>query len=134
MKFDHIGIFVSDLKFGFDHISKIIGIKKFSKIHYDNNHRVKVQFLFDKDNICFEIVAPHGIDNPVDDLLKSKKNLLNHIAYRVDDMEESIQIFKENNCLQITDLLPAVAFKDAPVTFFFSPLGFIIELIGTAKK
>ncbi len=130
MRFDHIGIFVSDLQYGLEHLSSLIGVKNHSKVFSDSNHHVKVQFLYDSNNVCYEIVAPHGLKNPVDGLLKSRKNLLNHIAYKVTNIEETIANFKRNNCLQISTLMPSVAFNGAPVTFFLSPLGFVIELIS----
>ena len=81
MKLHHIGIFVKDINFGFSHLEKIIDIKNMSDIIYDGGLKVAVQFLYDADNICYELVAPFGVDNPVDGCLASGKNILNHLAF-----------------------------------------------------
>ena len=60
MKFHHIGIFVKNLKVGESFFSKNFNIKRVSKTITDKNLKVKVKFLYDYNNICYELVAPFG--------------------------------------------------------------------------
>ena len=54
MKFDHIGIFVKNLKFGSRVITKLFQIQKKTKVIHDPLHKVSVQFFYNKKNICYE--------------------------------------------------------------------------------
>ena len=78
MIFHHIGIFVKKIETGKKIMEKKIKIKSFSKVIKDRNLKVKIMFIKDKDNITYELVAPFGKGNPVDKILKSRTNILNH--------------------------------------------------------
>jgi methylmalonyl-CoA/ethylmalonyl-CoA epimerase len=129
MKFHHIGIFVNDLKYGNEILSGLHKIVKSSEVIFDNNLKVKIQFLTDEFGLCYELVAPYGIGNPVENLLKSGKNILNHIAYQVQDFEASYERLRNLGCIPITLPQPAVAFGGSRVVFFITKLRYIIELI-----
>ena len=129
MKFDHIGIFVKKIEIGRDILESLLPIVRQSEVHNDPGMGIQVQFLYDEDNICYEIVAPNGENNPVDPILNSRRNILNHIAYRVDDFEGELNRMRASGCLPLGQPQPALAFNGACVAFFLSPLNFIIELI-----
>ena len=129
MQFDHIGIFVKDIKFGEKELKKIIKIKKTSKIYKDRNLKVAVRFLRDRNNICYEIVAPFGKNNPVTNILKDGKNILNHLAYRTKNFDKMIYKFRNNKYAPLCLPTPAKAFNGARVIFFLTPLKIIVELI-----
>lgn len=129
MKFDHIGIFCKDLEFGRKKLTKIFSIVKLSREFDDPLLKVRVQFLYDSHNFCYEIVSPNGKGNPVDLVLKSKKNILNHIAYKVNDFDLTLKKYRNLGCLPITLPQPAIAFNGAKTIFFLTPANIIIELI-----
>lgn len=129
MKFDHIGVFVNTLSFGREEMKKMFNIRSVSEEFNDKKMSVSVQFLYDTDGICYEIVAPYGDKSPVDNVLSSKKNLLNHVAYKVKNFDEKISEFINFRCIPLGKPTNAVAFNNARVIFFLNPLGFIIELI-----
>ena len=87
------------------------------------------QFLYDENGTCYELVAPNGDGNPVDSILSGKKNVLNHVAYRVSDLDLQIDRFRERGCAQLGHPKAALAFKGARVVHFLTPLDIIIELI-----
>ena len=87
MLFHHIGIFVKSISQGKKYLKNIIKIKKSSKIIYDKNLNFKVLFVYDVNNICYELVSGYGRNNPVDNTLK-KVNIINHIAYKTDKFEK----------------------------------------------
>jgi len=133
MKFHHIGIFVSDIATGEKALRKIFPISSESVCYEDYGIGVYVKFLIDSSGIRYEIVAPLAKENPVSGLLKSKKNLLNHVAYEVDNFHETIQSMINMGSLLLSPVIPAVAFDGANVAFLYSPLGFVVELIEVAN-
>jgi methylmalonyl-CoA/ethylmalonyl-CoA epimerase len=133
MKFHHIGIFVSDIDSGSEIMRNMFPIVSESEIYEDYSIGVYVKFLVDSSDIRYEIVAPLTQDNPVSGLLKSKKNLLNHVAYEVDNFYEVIDSMTNLGALQVSPVSPAVAFNGLNVVFLYSPLGFVVELIEVVK-
>jgi len=129
MKFDHIGIFVKDLKFGREWLCKLLPIKSLSEEISDINMGIFVQFLYDESGICYEIIAPNGDSNPVKGLLDKKVNILNHVAYRVENFKDAIIKYREIGCIPLSKASPAKAFNGKNVIFFLTRLGIIIELI-----
>ena len=129
MKFHHIGIFCNTINEGKKKSLNLLKPKKISKITYDKNLGVKVLFITDKDNIIYEIVAPYGKKNPVSKILKQKKNILNHIAYKVKNFDNVILKLRSKGFAPLGRAQPALAFKNMRVCFFLTPLNFIIEVI-----
>jgi len=132
MRFDHIGIFVQSLEKGRFHLSELFQIIDFTDPLDDYGLKVSVQFCTDSSGIRYELVSPLGEDNPVSGILKSGKNVLNHVAYRVENIELEIQRLRENGCLPFGEPTPALAFSGRRVVFLLTPLRFIIELVEEA--
>lgn len=129
MKFNHIGIFVKTIKEGESFFQKILKIKKKTDEIKDYKIGVKVKFLYDESNICYEIVAPLTKNNPVDGALNSKKNILNHIAYKTKNFVSDNKKLRSINCIPVSKVFKAKAFNNSKVIFFLTSLGYIIELI-----
>ena len=129
MKFHHIGIFVKSLQIGRDYLNELFSINKIGEEIIDERMGIYVQFLTDKCGICYEIVAPYSEVNPVQNLLKKNINILNHVAYKVENLETAILKYRELGCIPLGKPTPAVAFQGRKVIFFLSKLGIIIELI-----
>lgn len=129
MIFDHIGIFVPSIETGRQHLLSMINIKESSPIFDDPVLNVSVQFLYDNNEICYELIAPFGLKNPIEPVLASQKNILNHIAYRSIEFDKELSRLRDCHCLPLTKPTPAVAFNGKRVAFFLSPLKFVIELV-----
>lgn len=129
MKFDHIGIFVHEIAAGDAALSASIPIARRSEVFTDPVIKVKVQFLFDESGICYELVAPFGEGNPVDGVLKTRRNVLNHVAYRTADLDAALADQRAKGAFPLNEPTPAVAFGGKRVVFLMTPLNFIIELI-----
>jgi methylmalonyl-CoA/ethylmalonyl-CoA epimerase len=129
MRFDHIGVFVADIEHGRAFLRTLLPIARESETIHDPLLQVAVQFLYDMSGICYELVAPNGPKNPVETVLKTRKNVLNHVAYRVDKIEPKLAELRDAGCLPITEARPAVAFGGRRVIFLYTPLNFIIELV-----
>lgn len=129
MIFDHIGIFVREIDSGRELLSRTLPIRRESEIFEDPLIRVRVQFLYDASDICYELVAPLGEGNPVDGVLKSRKNVLNHVAYRVDDIDAAVARMVGEGAFALGPPRPAVAFGGKRVAFLMTTLNFIVELV-----
>ena len=129
LTFNHIGIFVSDIATGNKYFEKLINIKKKSNCIIDYKIGVKVQFLYDKEDICYELVAPYKNPNPVNEVILEKKNILNHIAYQSNIFDKDIEKIRNNGNLPLSKPMQAEAFNRSRVIFFLTPLRFIIEVI-----
>lgn len=128
-KFDHIGLFVSDLKIGLKHLSNIIEIDHVSDVIKDPVLNVAVQFIIDSGGLRYELVAPFGEKNPVEQALRSNKNILNHVAYKSNSFVSDINKLRENGCIPLGPPKKAKAFNGKRVIFFLTPLRMIVELV-----
>ena len=129
MKFDHIGIFAKTLEHGRRHLQALLPISAVSDEFHDSLLKVSVQFLYDSSGICYEIVAPNGAGNPVDSTLSKKRNILNHVAYKVNNFQFTIDRLRQCGCIPLGTPKAAVAFGGVRVIFFLTPLSMIIEII-----
>jgi len=130
MKFHHLGIIVNSIDFGLSKLDILFDFDKKSKIFYDYNIGVKVQFLYKKNLITLEIISPLKKRNPITNLLEQKKNILNHLAFKVRNLEKSIKKLELKGYRQLTKPQKALAFKKKKIVFLLSPLNIVIELIS----
>ena len=127
--FHHIGIFVNHIESGYEYLQNLMPINQSSQKFDDKNLRVSVQFFEDESGLLFELVAPYLPDNPVDNVLKDGKNILNHIAYKTNSFDETLVWDRKNGCFIIGEPRAALAFDQARVAFVLTKLNLIIELI-----
>lgn len=128
--FHHLGIVVSDIEVGKNMLNNIFGTLKWSDSVVDNNQFVTVCFgrAYGTD-LLYELVAPLNKGSPVDNVLKEKKNVINHTAYKTNEFQKTCQNLRKVGCVPITRAMPAAAFDNALVIFYLTPLNFIIEVI-----
>jgi methylmalonyl-CoA/ethylmalonyl-CoA epimerase len=129
MIFDHIGIFVRDIDAGKATLAAMLPIAHWSETYDDPGIKVRVAFGTDATGVRFELVAPFGESNPVSGALAAGRNILNHVAYRVPDLEAAIAALRATGAVPLGVPHPAVAFAGARVIFFLTPLKFVVELI-----
>lgn len=129
MIFDHIGVFVPSLESGRAHLETFLGIKTWHEAVEDPLLKVKVQFGEDTSGIRYEAVAPFGEGDPVTPVLRSGRNILNHVAYRVGDLVGKLAQLREAGGLPLGPPRPAVAFAGKRVAFVLTPLRMVVELI-----
>ncbi len=129
MIFDHIGLFVRELAGGRQHLSAMLPIVGWSEPVDDPVINVCIQFGTDASGIRYELVAPLGPDGPVDLALATGRNLLNHVAYRVAELDAEVSRLRRQRCIPTGPARPAAAFGGRRVVFLLTPLHFILELI-----
>lgn len=129
MIFDHVGLFVQDIDEGKRKLNAILPVRSWGAVFDDDVLNVRVCFGKDASGMRYELVAPLGFPNPVSGALENRRNILNHIAYRVPDIAAATVALRAQHAIPIGPAKPALAFGGAPVMFFMSSLSFIIELI-----
>lgn len=132
MKFHHIGIIAREIEAGKHYLETLLGNMEWSSRSMDPLQKVEVLFGIDHSNIRYEIVAPTCGDSPVWKSLEDRKNILNHVAYLVEDLSKEMQRLRKLGHIPLGPPLPAVAFQGALIQFFLNPLGSIVELIGNS--
>ncbi len=130
--FNHIGIFVKNIKSSEKYINVFIEKKKSSKIILDKQLGIKAKLYYDKKKICYELVEPYGKNNPVSGFLKRGTNILNHVAYTSNLFDETLHELRTNKFMQISEINYSKLFKSR-IVFFISPLNYIIEIIELKK-
>ena len=130
--FNHIGIFVKNIKSSEKYINVFIEKKKSSKIILDKQLGIKAKLYYDKKKICYELVEPYGKNNPVSGFLKRGTNILNHVAYTSNLLDETLHELRTNKFMQISEINYSKLFKSR-IVFFISPLNYIIEIIELKK-
>ena len=134
LAFDHIGMVVADLASGEEILRSLIPIKERSIEYLDELINVRIRFLIDSSNITYELISPLNTNSPLNSVLKSKKDVINHVAYRTKLFDEAIAYYSEFGCFQLGAPTPAVAFNNNRVVFFLTKLGAIIELIECTER
>jgi methylmalonyl-CoA/ethylmalonyl-CoA epimerase len=129
VKFDHIGVVVADMSEGRRLLSAMFRIEGWTEVFDDAEIGVYVQFGIGTDGPCYELIAPRSEDSPVSRTLKAMKNILNHVAYLVDDLDSTAGELRARGCVPVADPQPAAAYDGNRVQFFMSPLRFMIEII-----
>jgi len=127
--FHHIGLFVSNLSLGVEQLATTLEIASVSEVISDENLLVLIQFVTDSSGVRYELVAPFGDGNPVEKVLRSKKNILNHIAYVSDEFDSDILELRQSGAIPLGAPKEARAFDGRRVVFFLTTLGFIFELV-----
>ena len=129
MKFDHIGVTTATLEEGRALLAASIGVRSWTVAFQDTVNDVQVQFGQDASGICYELVAPLSPDSPITRVLSKKVNVLNHVAYLVDDLADQGARLVAAGFVEVAPARPAIAYDNRAIQFFVSRSRLMIELI-----
>lgn len=126
-KVDHIGIAVKNLDETLKFYEDILGIKCVSTEVVDEQ-KVRVAFLPIGDTEV-ELLESTEEDGPVAKFIEKKGEGVQHIAYKVDDIEKTIEELKEKG-IRLIDEKPRYGAGGAKIAFLHpkSTFGVLIEL------
>lgn len=130
MKFDHIGVTTNTLAAGRTLLEGSVGIEAWTEAVEDPVNDVHVQFGHDASGICYELVAPRSDRSPIAAALSNKVNVLNHVAYLVDDLAVHADRLARAGFVPVAPPRPAIAYGGRPIQFFVSRSRMLIELIA----
>jgi len=129
MKFDHVGVTTTDLAAGRALLEGSIGVRAWTREFRDEVNDVWVQFGRCDAGMCYELVAPLSPESPVNRVLSQRINVLNHMAYLVDDLRAEGDRLRAMGFVQVAEARPAVAFGGRLIQFFVAQSRLMIELI-----
>jgi glyoxalase/bleomycin resistance protein/dioxygenase superfamily protein len=93
----------------------------------DPIQKVRVQF-FSGTGPRIELVEPAGPESPVSGILKRGAKFY-HLAYEVQDFDETVGILEKDAFRSIAPASPAAAFGMRRIVFMMSKTGTLLELI-----
>ena len=128
MTIDHVGIVVGSLERAAAYYTSTFGLRLVRERIVDPLQDVELQFLEDDGGTRLELIHPLTENSPVARALKQGGGL-NHICYRVEDLESSIQAMVANGAKVVREPLPAVAFDGRRVTFLYTRERELIEFV-----
>jgi methylmalonyl-CoA/ethylmalonyl-CoA epimerase len=127
--FDHVGVVVKSLELGRRHLSNILGVQHWTQECVDKVNGVRLVFGRDPAGIVHELLEPWGDNSPVAGSLRERRNLLNHLAYRVASLDEASLQLRGMRCFPTSEPKEALAFGGGRVQFFLTPLNVVYEMI-----
>ena len=126
-KVDHIGIAVKSLDEALKFYEDVLGIKCVST-EVVEEQKVKVAFLPVGDTEV-ELLESTEENGPIAKFIEKRGEGIQHIAYKVDDIEKAIEEFKERG-IRLIDEKPRYGAGRAKIAFLHpkSTFGVLIEL------
>lgn len=133
MTIDHIGIVVGSLDEASSYYTTLFGLREVGGRIVDPLQDVELQFLEDEGGARLELIRPLSQDSPAARALTHGGGL-NHICYRVIDLESSVQALVANDAKIVREPLPAVAFNGRRVAFLFTRQRELVEFVEAEHR
>lgn len=135
LRFDHIGIAVSNIEDAISIYRDIFGYKVLSGPFNDHIQKVSVCFMGTGGigDMNIELVAPLGDDSPINNILVKGIGAY-HICYEVDSIEEALKDVRAKGCVIVSTPVSAVAFEGRPIAWFYTPTRQLVEIVERCKN
>lgn len=126
-KIDHIGIAVKSIERTSELLSKILGLKVVGK-EIVEEQKVKVAFLPLGDSEL-ELLESTSLDGPIARFIEKKGEGIQHIAFKVNNIEEVLEKLKKEG-VRLIDEKPRYGAGGAKIAFLHpkSTNGILVEL------
>ncbi len=126
-KVDHIGIAVNSIEQALNFYEGVLGLKS-AGTEVVEEQKVRVAFLPTGDSEI-ELLEPTAEDSPIAKYIAKNGEGVQHIAYRVDDIEKAIEEMKEKG-IRMIDERPRYGAGGAKIAFCHpkSTGGVLVEL------
>lgn len=125
LKVHHLGIACKSIEKSLDNYKAY----KTSNEFIDTSQKVKILFLYLESFPTLELIEPLSKDSPVDAILIKNDEVTYHTCYEVNDIESCIQSLKEENFIQVTEIIKAPALDNKNICFMFNTSVGLIELV-----
>ncbi len=129
LTFDHLGLVVESIGRGRVAMQEMLNICSWTEVFNDPINGVIIQFGRDSGGICYELLEPLDERSPVFAALSNRKHILNHLAYRVENLADGADHMVRSGCVPTSKAKPAIAYGGRKIQFFVTPLHFVVELI-----
>lgn len=121
LQLEHIGIMVSDVEKSLAFYQKVFGLEL--RLREKLNDKIELLFLHapDQPNVEVELVGPVQMEHI--------EGLVNHLAFRVDNLEAEIARFKELGVEMVDEEPRVILGRPVKIAFFKGPDGEKLELV-----
>jgi methylmalonyl-CoA/ethylmalonyl-CoA epimerase len=133
MTIDHIGVVVTSIDGAEAYYTQQFGLRPVGGRIVDPLQDVELQFLEDDAGARLELIRPLSADSPAARALKQGGGL-NHICYRVTDLESSMKALVANDAKVVREPLPAVAFDGRRVAFLYTRQRELVEFVELERQ
>ena len=129
MNFHHIGIATHDIEETTKKFN-LFGYQSSTDKFYDPIQNVYITFMEKLNAPRLELVAPVDQDSPILNTLNKNGTTPYHFCYEVDDIVKEVETLKKMKFLMVSKIVPAVAFNNRLICFFYSKESGLIELLN----
>lgn len=126
---DHIGILSKNIDKTINTLAPILGITATSDLIIDPLQDVKAIFAKTTQGLTLEFLEPISDESPIKNSVIKQNNLIHHLAYRTNSLENSTEAIRQIRGMPIGEAKPGIAFGGALIQFFLLPDGWLVELI-----
>ncbi len=135
-RFNHIGVAVANIDDAVPVYEQLFAYQVLSGPFDDPEQQARVVFLgppggFDGQvarGFVLELIAPLGDKSHVARLL-AKGGGAYHVCYEVDDIGRALTDLRGKGCLIVSDPVPAVAYANRRIAWFYPPTRQLVELV-----
>lgn len=128
LKFHHIGIAVKDINAAISFYRTTGYI--FSKVTFDPLQNVNIALGKSNDGPLIELITKGDGMSPIDSYLEKSKHQIYHMGYSTLNLQESLKdLGKILRFLPLGDRKNAIAFGNKRVSFYYSEISGLIEII-----
>lgn len=129
-KLDHIGIAVKDLDEALKFFSEALGLKC-TRVEEVEGQKVKIAFL-PANGVNLELLSATDSESSIAKFIEKRGEGIQHIAFKVRDIEEAVKILKEKG-VELIDAIPRKGAHGSRIVFLHpkSTYGTLIELCET---
>jgi methylmalonyl-CoA/ethylmalonyl-CoA epimerase len=130
---EHIGIAVSNLESAVEFYEKILGLKCY-KIEEVSDQKVRTAFI-EVGETKIELLESTDPEGPVAKFIEKKGEGIHHIAFAVQDLQESLDYARDNH-IRLIDQKPRKGADGLDIAFLHpkSASGVLIELCERNKN
>lgn len=127
-KIDHIGIAVRDLEESLKFFKDTLGLEMVFKETLPDSGVKALGLNVGESRI--ELLEPLGENSPIAKFIEKRGEGIHHIAFRVDNIERSLELLKKNN-FKLIDETPRIGAEGKRIAFVHpkSTHGVLIELV-----
>jgi hypothetical protein len=126
---DHIGFLTEDVEAEMANFSLMFPGTLWSPRFVDETQDVTARFGRTPQGLVYELIHPNSPASPIAAALRARKNLLNHICYRCEDLAAKAAELRAQGLFPVTEPRPGIAFGNEPIQFFFHSNGLLLELV-----
>jgi methylmalonyl-CoA/ethylmalonyl-CoA epimerase len=130
---DHIGIVVASLDEAQAYYERNFGYQPSGGRIVDPLQDVELQFLHDEAGVRIELIRPMSESSPVARALRQGGGL-NHICYRVADLDASVEALVARDAKLVREPRPAAAFDGRRVAFLYTRQRELVEFVELESR